>query len=400
MSWMVVQADARRIPLADASVHCVVTSPPYWGLRDYGVAGQIGLEPTPEAFVAGMVQVFREVRRVLRDDGTCWLNLGDTYSTDTKWGGSSTNKNEAEIGDAKRGHRWVSGLKPKDLIGIPWRVALALQADGWYLRSDVIWSKPNPMPESVTDRPTKAHEYIFLLAKSERYFYDAAAIAEPSVNPDGSAARYAYSFSGRPENSVICPGDKEGQRYAPKGKREFSGTRNRRTVWEIPTQSYAEAHFATYPEKLVEPCILAGTSERGCCASCGAPWERVIERTDTPDISAKGSRFDLGKTGARDNGDRTQAGERFVKRPIGWQPGCTCGAAVVPCVVFDPFNGSGTTGAVARKHGRRYVGLELNHEYIGMAVDRISRAERPSTARSTRKAADAPLFEGMPEVWR
>lgn len=413
MAWAVIQADARRIPLADVSVHCVVTSPPYWGLRDYGVAGQIGLEPTPEAFVAGMVQVFREVRRVLRDDGTCWMNLGDSYAG--SWGaqsrgdhypgtlegsselyGISARQIKAAPKETNTGSlKHTPGLKNKDLIGIPWRVALALQADGWYLRSDVIWSKPNPMPESVTDRPTKAHEYIFLLAKAERYYYDADAIRDPHVAADRNPGNKSRVYVNRD------PMHASTHKMRPANDASFHpGGRNKRTVWEIATQSYSEAHFATYPEKLVEPCILAGTSERGCCASCGAPWERVIEKTRTFESGSGQSgnapvgKYGPGLQGGGETGDVRR--EPCVhSKTIGWQPGCTCGAAAVPCVVFDPFNGSGTTGAVARRHGRRYVGLELNREYIGMAVDRISRAERPSTARSTRKAADAPLFEGV-----
>jgi DNA modification methylase len=263
----ILRGDCRDVlkTLPDESVHCVVTSPPYFGLRDYGVEGQIGLEPTPDEFVAALVGVFREVRRVLRKDGTCWLNLGDSYAGATvgdKRPGSG--RADGIVDDRAQRNRnglgRVNGSKPKDLIGIPWRVAFALQADGWYLRQDIIWAKPNPMPESVRDRCTKAHEYIFLLAKSERYFYDAEAIAE-AAEP-ASAERYKYAFVGTPEGAVVCPGDDEGQR-TPNGMREYSGTRNKRSVWTVATQPFKEAHFATFPPDLIEPCIKAGCPKDG-----------------------------------------------------------------------------------------------------------------------------------------
>ncbi len=255
-----IQADARYLPLKDGCVQCVVTSPPYFGLRNYGHAGQIGLESSPDAYVTALVAVFRDVRRTLKDDGVCWLNLGDSYNSGTQFnhhsGGLSggARYSEGARGDWP-GHRpMIDRLKPKDLLGIPWRVAFALRADGWYLRSDIIWSKPNPMPESVTDRPTKAHEYLFLLTKSAKYYYDADAIAEVSA------------YAG--EQAGVCRGTK---RRAHAMGREPSGnekpganwiqpeTRNKRSVWEIATMPYAGAHFAPMPEKLVEPCILAGS---------------------------------------------------------------------------------------------------------------------------------------------
>ncbi len=250
MSYTILQGDVhdqlKNIP--DGTVRCCVTSPPYWGLRDYGVEGQLGLEPTPDAYVAAMVDVFREVRRVLADDGTLWLNLGDSYAG--SWGNySGQNRGNGTQREVVNGSlsspawdgrekerpaasRKLDGIKPKDLVGIPWMVAFALRADGWYLRSDIIWSKPNPMPESVTDRPTKAHEYIFLLSKSAKYYYDAKACAEPTVN----------NLMSRYHN-----GD------APT-------TRNRRSVWHIATHPYKGAHFATFPPALIEPCILAGSA--------------------------------------------------------------------------------------------------------------------------------------------
>jgi site-specific DNA-methyltransferase (adenine-specific) len=247
-------AGLRTLP--DASVHCCVTSPPYWGLRDYGHDGQIGLEATPDAYVARMVEVFREVRRVLLDDGTCWVNLGDSYAA----GGLSRHGYDEErrkttenlVGTIPPQGRAPTppGLKPKDLVGIPWRVAFALQADGWWLRQDIIWAKPNPMPESVRDRCTKAHEYVFLLTKSERYFYDAEAVSEKSVGRE----RFGNWIKGQP-----CPDrqDNHRQDMAP------TTTRNRRSVWTITTKPYSGAHFAVMPADLVEPCIKAGCPEGG-----------------------------------------------------------------------------------------------------------------------------------------
>lgn len=301
--------------MPDQSVNCCVTSPPYWGLRDYGCAGQLGLESTPEEYVAKMVAVFREVRRVLRDDGTLWLNLGDSYAG--SWGNAGgqnrgkgtqrpiAGKSITKDADIERHGSYVppgargfpaSGIKPKDLIGIPWRVAFALQADGWYLRQDIIWSKPNPMPESVRDRCTKAHEYIFLLSKSERYYFDSDAIKEPSVTKD---TRKPYA-----------PGqvDARGNGHDRKGGSERAGEnagemRNKRSVWTVTTKPFKAAHFATFPPDLIEPCILAGC-------------------------------------------------------PVGG-------------TVLDPFGGSGTTGLVAQRCGREAVLAELNSAYIDIALARI-----------------------------
>lgn len=242
------------------SVHCVVTSPPYWGLRDYGTDGQLGLEATPEAYVANMVDVFREVRRVLRADGTLWLNLGDSYAT----GGGRVGERP---GGGAQGDNWkgamtspnrmpLPGLKPKDLVGIPWRVAFALQADGWYLRSDIIWAKPNPMPESVTDRPTKAHEYLFLLSKSARYYFDADAVREAQAYPVAPDARVSGAYQ-------RDSGRNDGGEHRSGGFLNGRGGRNLRSVWTIAAEPYPGAHFATFPRKLVEPCVKAGCPEGG-----------------------------------------------------------------------------------------------------------------------------------------
>jgi len=259
MSIQIIEGDCRDMlaTLPAQSVHCCVTSPPYFGLRDYGVDGQIGLEPTPDEFVAELVAVFREVRRVLRDDGTVWLNLGDSYNHASSGGhgatggtASSTLASLAPIGAAPTRKSTNPALGAKQLLGIPWRVAFALQADGWYLRQDIIWHKPNPMPESVTDRCTKAHEYVFLLSKSARYFYDADAIAEP-VAPS-TVERLSQDVESQ-RGSDRVPGKTNGTMKAV-----GSDTRNARSVWTIPTQPFKEAHFATFPPDLAERCIKAG----------------------------------------------------------------------------------------------------------------------------------------------
>lgn len=370
--------------LPDESVHCVVTSPPYWGLRDYGVAGQIGLEPTPEEYVAKMVEVFREVRRVLRKDGTLWLNLGDSYAANRSY--QVTDNKHVDVGN--NGAMTVPpGLKPKDLVGIPWRLAFALQADGWWLRSDIIWAKPNPMPESVTDRPTKADEYLFLLTKSARYFYDADAIREPARGgPPFSTDRRPLESAGPGQ-----PPQRAAQRYAvrpgidTKGGGQGSGviewnpnSRNLRDVWTIATQAYPEAHFATYPEDLVIPCIKAGTSERGVCPECGAPWKRVVERTS---MVVRPSANRHAALDAGSGGGRTDTRGTMLEAPTavttGWEPSCDHALEPIPATVLDPFAGSGTTLAVARRLGRRSVDIELNPEYVELIRARIAEAALP-----------------------
>lgn len=241
--------------LADKSVNCCITSPPYFGLRDYGEPGQIGLEKTPEEYVAALVEVFREVKRVLRDDGTLWLNLGDSYNTQPAGNSdrTMTAKQKSNHGSlAKWGNgQLVKSLPPKNLIGIPWRVAFALQSDGWILRSDIIWSKPNAMPESVTDRPTKSHEYIFLFSKQPKYYYDNEAIAEPLLKgAAGSKFNVGKTAIHQLERSQ-------------NGDRLESEYRNKRSVWTVASQPYSGAHYAVFPEKLIEPCILAGCPEGG-----------------------------------------------------------------------------------------------------------------------------------------
>jgi DNA modification methylase len=413
--WLTTHiGDCRDVlPTLDAgSVHCVVTSPPYWGLRDYGTATwgggdpecdhterrwdgpkqtqgaqsghaatadrltrrecqcgatrqdrQLGLEATPEEYVANMVAVFREVWRVLRDDGTVWLNLGDSYAGGGAAGSEAafrgkqgTHKGGMRVGPANI----APGLKPKDLVGIPWRVAFALQADGWYLRSDIVWAKPNPMPESVTDRPTKAHEYLFLLSKSARYFYDADAVRE-----DGAGCLDLGRMK-RPEARLG-----EGGKWAnDNGYREEAG-RNIRSVWTIATQPYPGAHFAVFPEALVVPCVKAGTSERGVCPECGAPWARVVvrEKHPTRDMEAQWS-IAAERTGRTDRAVPGPSGMVDTVTTTGWRPTCAHDAEPVPATVLDPFAGSGTVGRVAERLSRRWVLIELNPEYVKLAQDR------------------------------
>lgn len=320
--------------LPDQSVQCCVTSPPYWGLRDYGVAGQIGLESSPQEYVAALLPIFQEVKRVLRADGTLWLNLGDSY---IGYHGNKQAHGSAAPSD-KDGYRenmratsvGANGLKNKDMAGIPWRVAFALQDAGWYLRCDCIWAKPNPMPESVQDRPTRAHEYLFLFSKSERYYYDHEAVREPAVatNTHDYTGQGGYQAPGQPihkGNRNQCDAERAVTRYSvrpgvdTKGGNQGRGqitysryTRNRRSVWTIPTSPFPDAHFATFPPDLIRPCILAG---------------------------------------------------------------CPAGG-----VVLDPFFGAGTVGVVCVEEGRRYLGIELNPEYVEMASGRIAEAEMKAKA--------------------
>jgi len=381
--WRIIEGDCIEAmrDLPDESVQTCITSPPYWGLRDYGVEGQLGLESTPEQYVANMVAVFREVRRLLRDDGTLWLNLGDSYASSPPGNvrgvgetsglagaGSEKYRQTLMSGHATKRNTVVAGLKPKDLVGIPWMVALALRADGWYLRADVIWAKPNPMPESVTDRPTKAHEYIFLLSKSPRYFYDADAIREEG-DPKQTAhnVRYARPY----DNEARIKGGQPGNvNNVGIHSRPGPGGRNKRSVWTVASQPFPGAHFATFPPALIEPCILAGTPPK-CCGECGAPWQRVVERK--PMVVRPTEK--RANWQAEDVHARTQVGGTMVEPPssrtVGWEASCEHDDDSGCAVVLDPFTGSGTTGMVALRHNRDFVGIELNSEYAEMARNRI-----------------------------
>lgn len=366
--WKVYQGDVLEIlrQLPDEFVQCVVTSPPYYGLRDYGVEGQIGLEKTPEEYVDKLVEVFREVRRVLRKDGTVWLNLGDTYcGTGDKGEYKDPKYKDGRNGQVVAVNKKLPNLKPKDLIGIPWRVAFALQADGWWLRSDIIWHKPNPMPESVTDRPTKAHEYIFLLSKNQRYFYDADAIREPHItdapNKFRNRAKENYNNS--------YPGGLFSEGIRPEGH-PFG--RNKRTVWTVSTQPYKGAHFATFPPKLIEPCILAGTSPKAC-PKCGAPWERIIELGNIQSTGGGYIRHE-GNFNKLSNGQNKTIMIQREHITIGWQPTCSCpdNDGSGKCIVLDPFAGSGTTLYVAELHERDSIGIELNPDYCKLIEERMA----------------------------
>lgn len=371
--------DARQILATwpDQCVNMCVTSPPYYGLRDYGIEGQIGLEESPDAYAARLVEVFRECKRVLRDDGTLWLVIGDSYARNPGRGvkfqaGDTTYMTNRQAIEGNRGPSIPQGMKEKDLIGIPWMLAFALRADGWYLRSDIIWSKPNPMPESVTDRCTRSHEYVFLLSKSARYYYDNQAISEESA--PSSVARSQYN-GGNPSPKNL-QGVDEGVWCGPMSTAKAYGQgRNRRSVWTIATKPYKEAHFATFPPELIELCIKAGTSERGCCPECGASWVRVTDKPQPPEEirnRGNGAKMDF-HTRSLGGGQKLQ--DWYNQHPgttKGWKPSCNCDAGdPVPCVVLDPFMGSGTTASVALSLKRHYVGIELNPKYIELCTKRI-----------------------------
>lgn len=516
---MLIQATALAIPLADQSVHCVICSPPYWGLREYladddaAAHLEIGSEATPEAYISNMLAFGAEVWRVLRDDGTFWLNLGDSYARDPGKGEKFKAKNGKHKGgqnpNSMTGPAIPNGLKPKDLVGMPWRVALALQAAGWTLRADVIWSKPNPMPESVTDRPTKAHEYVFLFSKRERYFYDADAVREEHASEPhtrGNGKHNGRDDKGKGSASgwtTFSDGTPKPTFHNPAG-------RNRRSVWTIATEPYSGAHFATYPPALIAPCIMAGTSAKGVCPQCGAPWVRLVDSRVEYDhvTSAPGKTKGGPRTRETGNGAGThdiRHGVMIKSVTTGWRPSCHCdkrgniyqpgdfdliksptgdGATAdptkrtgrkgmnrtraanegqrpitryqqriyaaqlkaspnrdamaqsagkafdhytrtdkigarpipadlleqwiaagwlervdaperqpfdpVPATVLDPFNGSGTTGQVAREHGRRYIGLDISATYLQALA--MPRAENLTSASAL---AELPLFKGL-----
>ncbi len=322
-----------------------------------------------------MVEVFHEVRRCLRQDGTCWLVIGDSYySTPTGSlskkpsrleGGRTTMRQQVAVHGV--GPERIAACKHKDLVGIPWMLAFALRADGWYLRQDIIWSKPNPMPESVTDRCCKSHEHVFLLAKSKHYYFDHESLKEPCVTTINAQARNSKSTPNR--------GPREGGNGGLQAKalrmREGDLTRTRRDVWRISTQPYKEAHFATFPEELVTLALLAGVSAR-CCEHCAAPWVRVTEKTRQPTTRSFGKRGEGGQVESRHSGRAYEE----TTTTTGWRPTCKCRQRIAAhAVVLDPFCGSGTTGAVARRYGLNFIGIDLNKEYLQMARRRIARAE-------------------------
>lgn len=389
----------------DNHFHCVVTSPPYYGLRDYGVAGQIGLEESPAAFLAKMVEVFREVRRVLREDGTCWVNMGDSYATTPGQQGNGQMRGRGIVG-ARGGLNTSRGMgfKPKDLMGMPWRLAFALQDDGWWLRQDIIWSKPNPMPESVTDRCCKSHEYLFLLTKRSRYFYDAEAVKEPvsgtanarggGVNEKAKAPQGWDTSSGEGGHGTVHREGRTNGTVRTKQNDSFSAavnglvsTRHKRSVWTIQTEACRDAHFATFPQALVRPCVLAGSSAGGACSGCGTPLTRVIEKGEADLEHQRACGGDLhgeyhGKATkdfkSAKAEDASEVKARILRgmverKTVGWERGCKCeGTTIVPCRVADIFGGSGTTGMVALELGRSAVLIEINPEYAEIARARTN----------------------------
>jgi DNA modification methylase len=381
----VVECDALTLlrSLPAESIHCIVTSPPYYGLRNYNVPGQIGLEDTPERYVQRLVLLFREARRVLRGDGTLWLNLGDSYAThrnDHKGGGFGDNAVDCHSTIAKRGNFIPPGLKPKDLIGIPWRMAFALQADGWWLRSDIIWHKPNTMPESVTDRPTKAHEYVFLLTKSADYWYDADAIREPHKPYDFKTSRNSGNIKG-PAPRPIAGHDTSDLIRKTAGRAEKAALyhpagANKRTVWTVNSEPSPFPHFAMFPQKLIEPMILAGCPAQ-ICSACGAGYERVVHRSGgTIGHSWVSHDYDL-ERGKHDSlpgldNRRDKTGEPYSRRDLGFRPTCSCAAPVSAGIVLDMFMGSGTTALVAQRLGRHFIGSDLNPDYVKLARERIA----------------------------
>jgi DNA modification methylase len=440
----ILTGDCRAIlsTLDAGSVHCVVTSPPYFGLRDYGtaqwdggdagcdhmappkhvksatttlgfIAGyrdnlpednaayvasksqfrdtcgkcgairqdrQIGLESSLDAYIAELATVFREVKRVLRDDGTCWLNLGDSYAGGKMGRDDNSPADRARMDEHGHGggvklqaignngvpRKLTDGLKPKDLMMVPARVALALQADGWWLRSDIIWAKKAPMPESVTDRPTSAHEHVFLLTKKPRYFYDAIAVAEQTLQPFGDArltGQHKADAGGFTTN---------GHGPSTLGTNQGDATRNMRNVWLLGPEPFPSAHFATFVTEIPRRAILAGTSEKGCCAACGAPWVRQIERTTVPlqkTYDGAIRRDGIVPDGPRWGGDGVPS--RIESETLGWQSSCSCNADIVPATILDPFGGAGTVGLVADRLGRNSILIELNEAYAKMARQRL-----------------------------
>lgn len=411
----------------DSFVHCVVTSIPYWNLRDYGVDGQMGLEATPWQYIQRMEELFREVRRVLRPEGNCWINVGDSYYSGINAGDPTTRGSRTQRLPNGHGNRTgrkasgtttqptrvpIQGLRPKNLLMMPARLAIALQDDGWILRCDCVWSKKNCMPESVTDRPSRSHEYVFLLAKNERYFYDMEAVREDVA--DSSIARVSQN-DGHPNWNTDRQRDYVGSAQTMDiSKMVPIGGRNKRSVWNIATKPFKGSHFAVMPPELAKICILAGTSEKGVCADCGAPWERIVEREFIPqqDVSRERGLRAVDGTKPMDASNRWSGSARgtTASSTLGWQPTCECHGKIEtekwmededdpetgemvpteqsrevyrpaipleqhpikPAIVLDPFGGAGTTGLVAAELNRNFLLTELNPEYAAMAAARIA----------------------------
>ncbi len=378
--------------LPDNCIDCVVTSPPYYGLRDYGMADQIGLEETPEEFINKLADVFDQIHRVLKPDGNLWLNIGDSYASAPKnrtvehatKSSSLTGGHNTQISALKQPNKITSGLKQKDLIGIPWMLAFELRKRGWYLRQDIIWHKPNPMPESVTDRCTKSHEYIFLLTKSPKYYFDNEAIKVNALNPEDDIRRITKQ---KKTNKSSSTGMKNGIRQKnleEKGQQNHSfhesrsegkewenetGKANKKSVWTVTTKPYTGAHFATFPQDLIMDCIKAGSCEYGCCSNCGSPYERITEKKYIKHENWFGDKQKV-------RNSRGTAGNSYNElvgtETKGWQATCDCNADIKPSVVLDPFMGAGTTAVVAAKLSRNYIGFELNPDYTEIARHRLA----------------------------
>lgn len=390
MKHILINADVieglRKLP--DKSVHTVVTSPPYWAVRDYGIDGQLGLESTVDEYLRKMVEVFREVKRVLRDDGTLWLNLGDKYSTSNPVGRGDTElmypKNSARLrrGSFRRDKEDVIpnrffryDLPEKNLMMIPARVAIALQDNGWILRSEIIWHKPNAMPESVIDRPTKAHEQIFLFSKNPRYFYDAEAVRQEQTGNAHSKGTGTPPKTADPKSKIRA---NSSFHKAISKKVDLPTGKNLRTVWTIATQSRPDAHFATFPDELARRCILAGTSEYGCCPHCGAAWKRIVK--------AEGGTIGQGwhdHSADMQKGQKAPPGSSFKdykRTTLGWKPSCSCEENIpIPCTVLDPFGGSGTVADISREQNRSSILIEINPDYIDLQKQRLRINEQLNT---------------------
>jgi len=475
MSVRIEHGDCREVlvGMEPSSVQCCITSPPYFGLRDYKLEplvwggeadcehewsarryyregggsvgsheafskpgpenaerlkrtrwredtlcrrcgawrGQLGLEPTPELYLAHIVECFRAVKRVLRKDGTLWLNMGDVYAATGKFGGGTQGERYSQVGAKARYGKgtWEPvpfGLKPKDLMLMPFEVARALRADGWWLRSDIIWAKPNPMPESVTDRPTQAYKHVFLFSRAERYFYDAEAVRERAIGCNahdltgqGYAAPGQTQQKGNREKGRTRGLPPRHSQYDSSARESLDDVgrgigRNLRNVWEIATAPYPKAHFATFPPKLVEPMVKAGTSEKGCCPECGGPWIRETEteyRKNRPSAgndprSRSEDKQALGSPG----GHHGWRGNNLLAETatVGWSPSCSCTNDdirtindAVSCTILDPFSGAGTVGLVADRLGRDAILIDSKAEYCEMARERVE--------------ADAGLFAGV-----
>lgn len=400
--------------IPDNSVQCCVTSPPYFGLRDYGTdpvtwegdapwKGELGSEPTVEMYVQHLVEIFREVRRVLHPTGTLWLNLGDSYSNSGGSGGDYS-KGGIREGQPKVKRKTIQELKPKDLMGVPWMAAFALRADGWWLRSEIIWAKSlsfcptyvgQCMPASVRDRPVSSHEHVFLLGKSQKYFYDLDACKEKWVDDrEGCAGGDSNFYNANAKGFTGPPRDWE----PPKD----SKGRSLRTVWTVNPSGFAGAHFAVFPPKLVEPMIKLGSSERGCCPTCKAPWVRVTERhAEFRGNSAKAGRTseELNESGKWQRG--TSEGNQNLKmgpvvtvNTLDWEPSCQCPlAAPIPCLVLDPFSGSGTTGMVALQQHRNYLGIDAQAKYLPLAESRILGDTVPRPSEEASEKEENPILE-------